>query len=179
MPTPPSRTAGPRCGRPLLLTLSLDLDAQLHFDALRRQHFPAHRNHVQAHVTLFHVLPPAAYDLLLADLREACRRNPFRMDVSGVRFLGRGVAYTLHSPDLAALRSDLASRWDGWLVPQDRQPFAPHITVQNKVDPHEARALHERLRAEHQPFPVQACGLSLWRYDGGPWSSLLVEPFHA
>src|SRR6476469_7699644 len=43
--------------RPLIVTLLLDDAAQQRFDALRTAHFPAERNHLAAHVTLFHALP--------------------------------------------------------------------------------------------------------------------------
>ena len=42
---------------PLIVTLLVDDDAQQHFDALRSEHFPAERNYLRAHVTLFHALP--------------------------------------------------------------------------------------------------------------------------
>ena len=53
--------------------------------------------------------------------------------------MGRGVAYRLDSPALPALRRELASEWSKWLTPPDSQRFQPHVTVQNKVDPTEAR----------------------------------------
>ena len=93
----------------------------------------------------------------------------FDVAVTGVRFLGRGVAYTLHSPEVAAVRSRLAAAWQPWLTPQDRQRHAPHVTVQNKVDPAVARALHDRLLADFAPHTAHARGLGLWRYLGGPW----------
>jgi hypothetical protein len=42
---------------PLIVTLLLDPEAQERSDRLRSAHFPAERNHVAAHVTLFHALP--------------------------------------------------------------------------------------------------------------------------
>jgi hypothetical protein len=61
--------------------------------------------------------------------------------------------------------------------PQDRQKHAPHVTVQNKVAPAVARALHERLLAEFVPYDVRARGLGLWRYLGGPWDPVAAFPF--
>jgi hypothetical protein len=97
--------------------------------------------------------------------------------VTGVRFLGRGVAYDLASPDLGAVRAALAAAWRSWLTPQDRQAHRPHVTVQNKVPPDVARALHARLSAAFEPGPVTARGLGLWRYLGGPWEPLAELPF--
>ena len=42
---------------PLVVTLLLEPSAQERFDRVRAAHFPAERNHLAAHVTLFHALP--------------------------------------------------------------------------------------------------------------------------
>ena len=42
---------------PLIITAALDEGGFDWFDDLRRAHFPAHRNVVPAHLTLFHALP--------------------------------------------------------------------------------------------------------------------------
>lgn len=99
--------------------------------------------------------------------------------VTGLRSLGRGVAFTLESAGVGALRTDLARRWEAWLTPQDRQPFRPHVTVQNKVAPEAARALLAALTADFAPFSVDARGLLLWHYRGGPWEAAGRFPFGA
>jgi 2'-5' RNA ligase len=63
--------------------------------------------------------------------------------------------------------------------PQDSQRFQPHVTIQNKVAPDEARALHRRLSAEFQPFTIRGEGLILWRYLGGPWERIRLFRFAA
>jgi 2'-5' RNA ligase len=128
-------------------------------------------------VTLFHALPGDRLDAVRADLAAAARRPAFDVAVTGVRFLGRGVAYELASPELDRLRTALAREWAPWLTPQDRQRHRPHVTVQNKVAPEVARALHERLSASFVPDRVPARGLGLWRYLGGPWEPLAELPF--
>jgi 2'-5' RNA ligase len=167
--------------RPLVLTLALAADDQERFDALRRAHFPPERNHLGAHVTLFHALPGDAVDEVAAMVEAAARRPPFDLGVSGVRRLGRGVALALASPELAALhRSLLAAATDAFgerVTPQDRQGLSPHVTVQNKVDPERARALHAQLSAGFTPWSARATGLALWRYAGGPWHHLRTEAF--
>ncbi len=45
------------------------------------------------------------------------------------------------------------------------------MTVQNKVDPAEARALHARLLRDFAPFGGLAMGVTLWRYLDGPWAT--------
>ena len=162
---------------PVILTLLLEPAAQERFDRLRAAHFPAGRNHVAAHVTLFHALPGEQVDAVSADLADAVRRPAFDVAVTGLRLLGRGVAYTLEAPELTALRAGLAAAWEPWLTPQDRQRHAPHVTVQNKVEPAVARALHDQLLAGFVPYRVRARGLGLWRYLGGPWEPLAELPF--
>ena len=157
---------------PLVLTLELDDAAQSRFDALRRAHFPAERNHLQAHVTLFHALPGAQEGRVRDDLERSAQRPAYDVDVVRVRSLGRGVAYDLRSAELAAQRADLAAAWAPWLTPQDARPHAAHVTVQNKVTPERARALLAELEAAFAPYAVRATGLVLWRYLGGPWEPL-------
>lgn len=158
--------------QPLIVTLVLDEAAQAAFDRLRSAHFPPERNHLAAHVTLFHALPGEHAQTVRDDLAEVAARPPYDVRVRGLRSLGRGVAYVLESPELAATRAELARRWEPWLGPQDRQRHAPHVTVQNKVAPERARALLQELQSGFVPYDVRATGLALWRYLGGPWEPL-------
>ncbi len=155
---------------PLILTLALHPEDQARFDRLRTLHFPPERNQVPAHVTLFHHLPGAEQDAVQALLAtQAASVPPFPVQAAGLRFLGRGVAYELHAPELLALRARLARAWAAWLTPQDAQGFRPHVTIQNKAAPDAARALRDAMQAAFAPFAVRAQGLRLWRYLGGPW----------
>lgn len=155
---------------PFVLTLWLDAGTQDWLDALRRAHFPPERNLVPAHVTLFHALPGDDADEVLAALAEGCRgAAPAAVRIGPPRFLGRGVALEVAAPDVAALRARLAARWRDRLSPQDRQGWRPHATVQNKVAPERARALHAELAAGLPVREGRAEGLMLWRYRGGPW----------
>ena len=166
--------------QPLILTLQMDESSQERFDRLRELHFPPERNYLNAHLTLFHKLPGEREAEMSTDLREICREHePLVLAVTGLRFLGRGVAYELSSPQVSALRRELAKRWEPWLGEQDRQGFKPHVTVQNKVSSERARVLHEQLQATFSPFEVEGLGLSLWHYLGGPWepaASYLFSP---
>ena len=155
---------------PLILTLRLDTASFTELDALRRRHFPAARNLLPAHLTLFHLLPGEGLEVIAAHLTAtAAATRKFPLNFPTVRFLGRGVAVEVASADLLQVRGALAAHWDAWLGRQDRQPFKPHVTVQNKADPADARALYARLRADWRPMRGQALGLSLWWYRGGPW----------
>ena len=161
---------------PLILTLALDERSFAFFDGERRRYFPAARNVIPAHLTLFHHLPGEEVDRIRSLLAAvAAAHTPFSVAVTGLRPLGRGVAYKLESSALTVLRADLARRWADWLTPQDAQRFQPHVTIQNKADPAQARALLARLEEAFTPFTVAAEGLHLWRYLGGPWEA--VETF--
>ena len=152
-----------------MVTLLLDDAAQQRFDRLRAAHFPVERNRLAAHVTLFHALPGEHLAEVRDQLRTAAARPPFGVAVTGVRFLGRGVAIDLDAAELTALRRSLAAAFDPWLTRQDRQWSRPHVTVQNKVTPETARALHADLAAAFRPETVPARGIGLWHYRGGPW----------
>ena len=158
---------------PLILTLALDETSFARFDGLRRQHFPPERNIVPAHITLFHHLPGAREADIAGELAGVCREQPsLTLTITGLRSLGRGVAYTIEAPVLQELRGRLARVWQDWLTPQDRQRYQPHITVQNKATPDEARALLAELSAGFEPFAARGEGLLLWRYLNGPWRLL-------
>ncbi|MGH3147952.1 MAG: 2'-5' RNA ligase family protein [Rubrobacter sp.] len=143
-----------------------------------RAPLPPERNFLHAHLTLFHKLPGERKAEVSADLQEVCRdQRPLTLTATDLRSLGRGVAYELSSPELVALRRELAAKWEAWLGAQDRQGFKPHVTVQNKVSPERARVLREQLLATFSPFEVEGVGLSLWRYLGGPWEPVETYPF--
>lgn len=155
---------------PLVLTLQFDEATADLFETMRRTHFPPALNRIAAHLTLFHQLPGAEEPAVVEEVaRSAARRAAFDVTVAGLMPLGRGVAYRIEAPALLALRQDLAARFAPWLTGQDRQRFRPHVTIQNKVTPQEARRTLERLSAGFVPFRARAEGLQLWRYRGGPW----------
>jgi 2'-5' RNA ligase len=160
--------------------LALDAGSQRFFDELRQQHFPPERNFLQAHLTLFHHLPGADYLRISQELAAlAGTEAPLPLAVTGLRFLGRGVAYSLENSRLQALHRQLQTSWQPSLTPQDQQRLKPHVTVQNKVDPAVARSLHQQLTADFQPFEVTGTGLQLWAYRGGPWEALQTFSFGA
>lgn len=160
-------------GRTLILTAKLDERAQSGFDALRERYFPTHRNLVPAHLSLFQQLPGRYLDRLRTDLEDICSASaPFAARVDGLRFLGKGVAYKLNSPELQELHRELQRRWEPFLGDQDLRGLSAHITVQNKADPHRARRLYEHLDANFAPSQIMIEGVSLWRYLEGPWEAV-------
>ena len=126
-----------------------------------------------AHCTLFHHLPPSAADELKHRLTQATRgaRAPDAR-VSGLMSLGRGVAYRIDSPGLAAIRHDLAHAFASLLTPQDAGGWRPHVTIQNKVQPNVAKLLLEHLSRDFRPRAVELTGIATWWYRGGPWEPL-------
>lgn len=155
---------------PLLLTLAMDETGFAHFNALRKKHFPPERNFLDAHITLFHQLPPDRHVEIAAYLAQvAATTAPFAMRADGLMFLGQGVAFRLEAPQAQALRAHLAAHWHEWLIPQDQHKFQPHITVQNKTTPQAAKTLYHDMSAGFVPYELQAIGLDLWFYEGGPW----------
>ncbi len=163
---------------PPILSLGFDADSFARLDALRREHFPPHLNRIPAHVTLFHHLPGEEEAAVVSALARACAgQGSSTVRVTGLMPLGRGVALRLEAPEVAGLRARLARGWDGWLTPQVRQPWRPHVTVQNKVAPEVARVTLARVRAGFAPWEARAEGLLLWRYRGGPWEAAGEFPF--
>lgn len=155
---------------PLILTLKIDADSSRFFDELRREYFPPERNFLAAHVTLFHHLPGVKVEEIKADLQEiADKTERFPLEFTKWRFLGKGSAMTIESPELLRLRGVLANRWREDLTRQDSQKFQPHITVQNKVEPNEARELYGKLSADWQPKTGAGEGLTLWHYVAPGW----------
>jgi hypothetical protein len=159
-----------------ILTLQLDTDSQAFFEGLRQTYFPPERNQVPAHLTLFHQLPETAEVRAILQ-HAAARQSAFALEVTGLRFLGRGVAYELTSPILLDLHRRLQVAFGGYLTAQDKQRFAPHVVVQNKVTPEAGRALLWELRQKPLPGKGMGCGLDLWRYLGGPWDHLETFAF--
>ncbi len=144
---------------------------------MRRTHFPPERNQVPAHLTLFHHLPPSLEKELGQRLATYTAIPPPAATISGVIDLGRGTAFCVQSEDLEDIRQDLAEALRGMLTPQDQALWRPHITIQNKVEPREARRLQERLRATFQPRPLSIRGVASWRYLGGPWEPIRTHVF--
>ena len=152
-----------------VLTLALDEESQSRFDGLRKAHYPAELNRIAAHLTLFHTLP-ATEDVRSVLLSSAHNTPAFAVQVSGLRSLGKGVAYTLASGELGALQQGLARTFHALLTPQDRQGFRPHVVVQNKVTKEASRSLLADLSEGFLPWQAGAVGLDWWDYMGGPWS---------
>lgn len=164
--------------RPIIVTALLAADEQARFDHLRAEHFPAERNHLRAHLTMFHAIPA----VLEAELRQrigamAAEYPAPRAEIVGLMNLGGGVAFRVVSDDLDAIRAELASNFRGHLTQQDSHGWRPHITVQNKVTAADARSLHDQLARSFEPRRLGLLGLGYDYYDGGPWLPGRRYPF--
>lgn len=163
---------------PIIVTALFGAADQSWFDDLRRAHFPPERNHLAAHLTMFHHLPPSIEGDLRHRLAQETRGVPAPdARLAAVMSLGRGVAYRIDSPGLTAIRARLADAFASMLTPQDAAGWRPHVTVQNKVAPAEAKALHARLAADLRPRPLAIAALATWWYRGGPWEPLSRHRF--
>jgi hypothetical protein len=163
---------------PVIITAEMGEADQAWANALRARHFPPERNFLDAHITLFHHLPPshlAEIKSRLAGLASECPAPVARL--TEVMMLGKGVAYRAESLELLAIRDELAKAFQGLLIPQDQARPRLHITVQNKVEPATARALHAELSANFQPRPLIISGLAAHYYRGGPWEHIASWKF--
>ena len=115
--------------------------------------------------------------MIRAVLQRAATCAPFPVFFTNLRSLGRGVAFDMQASALLELRAAIAREFANDLTPQDRQKFRPHVTIQNKVTPAEARALLDNMSRRFVPWHGQAEGLLLWRYLGGPWALEAEIPF--
>ncbi len=167
---------------PFILTAVLPTDLQAFAEGLRRAHYPPARNHLHAHVTLFHAFAPS----LLEELRDYLPRVAAEYAapegaVKGVMDLGEGTAIALDAAPLLALRERLAEHFHGSLTAQDLHEQRPHITIQNKVDKQAARALQARLPGLLAPWIAKGRftfpALALHRYQGGPWEPVKTCAF--
>jgi len=155
---------------PFIVTAALPAELQSWAEGLRRAHYPAHRNQLHAHVTLFHSFAPSLLEELRDFLPTIAREfaAPEGM-VCGLMDLGKGTAIALESPPLLSLRGLIAEHFHGSLTAQDLHEPRPHITIQNKVTKEEARMLQAELAPAIQPRAFTFPALELHLYQGGPW----------
>jgi len=156
-------------GAPLIVSALLGPDDFRWLDGLRRAHFPPERNQLSAHLTLFHHLPPSSLAELRGRLREAVDAPRPQAEARGLMNLGRGVAVQIISPALSGIRERLAEAFTGLLTPQDAAGWRPHVTIQNKVPPDQAKALYRDLTADFRSRAIAIEGLAVHYYRGGPW----------
>jgi hypothetical protein len=156
-------------GGPIIVTATFGDGDNGWLQELRRAHYPAERNQVPAHLTLFRHLPPSIEGELATRLaRFAAARPPFA-SMTGIMDLGEGTALRVESEGLTRIREELAETFHGLLTPQDVAGWRPHVTIQNKVTPSLANVLLKALSRDFVAREVEIVGLASWWYRGGPW----------
>lgn len=139
-----------------------------YFNEMRSLYFPAERNYLDAHLTLFHALPDQEY--VYNDTRMLCQTEKiFSLNAEAIASIGNGTAIRIVSPTLNSIHQRCQVLWADKLTQQDKQKLWPHVTIQNKVSLEAAQSLQMQLKGGFKPFVFKAIGLQLWRYLGGPW----------
>lgn len=159
--------------KPIIMTATMGAADFSWANSLRQRYYPLERNHLSAHITLFHHLPPQGLDEIVGMVKETTRvyPNPISQLVE-VMHLDGWVAYRLNSPELDELRQFFAESFHGLLTMQDQQRPRFHITVQNKATSAESSALFQKLSAEFEPRPFEIVGLGLSYFMDGPWEEI-------
>jgi len=160
-----------------ILTLQLDSGNFERLQSLRQRHFPAERNWIPAHLSLFHTLSIEQVSRLDAAWDNLGRRPVLPLAFARLMSLGRGVAIGVDSPALDEFRAHMMQTLEGPFTRQDMAPYRAHVTLQNKVEPAAARQLLDELRADFTPWSGTGDGVLVWRYMGGPWELDATLPF--
>jgi hypothetical protein len=161
----------------LIITAEIASADAAWLNELRRLHYPPERNHVPAHLTMFHALPPSSEREIRSALARIAAGTRPEATVEGLMDLGGGVAFRIYSEDLDRIRAELGQMFQGLLSAQDIGGWRPHVTVQNKVAPRTARALREALERGFRRRPIKISGMGLHRYCNGPWEKVAVYAF--
>nr|WP_240048791.1 2'-5' RNA ligase family protein [Parerythrobacter lutipelagi] len=158
---------------PLIVTALLPKDLAAWATGLRRAHFPPERNYLDAHVTLFHALPPHCCDEIQDHFRRlSAEFAPVGARLERIMSLGGGTAFGIESEAMLRIRAMIAERMHGLLTQQDQHQKRLHVTIQNKVTSAEAKALQRMLEPQFSPRTFAFRGLGLYRYLGGPWDKV-------
>ena len=153
---------------PLVVTLKIDEHSQLFFNEKRIMFFPAHANYVDAHITLFHKLPSINLDIEIG-MTQFAQHKKFDLLISDIILFETSVSYAIESPQLLNLHAEMQSKFDPYLILNDRKILKPHITIQNKVTTYKAQKTHVLLLKDFNPFVVKAIGFTSWYYLKGYW----------
>ncbi len=162
---------------PLIVTADFAPPDFAWLEGLRRRHYPADRNRVPVHLTMFQGLPPSAVEEVKHQLALQSAGAAPRAIIAGLMNLSTGVAFRVLSEELDVIRESIADHFHGLLCAPDAAGWRPHVTIQNKVPAKQAKALLDELERDFRPRPLGIAGLSVHRYRGGPWETVGIYPF--
>jgi 2'-5' RNA ligase superfamily len=170
--------ASPSPPAPFIVTGELPVDIFAWATGLRAEHFPPERNHLKAHVTLFHSFAPSLRDELPRFLsRMAGEFAPPAAELTGLMDLGGGTALAIRSPGLLAVHQLISDHFWDMLTKQDQGGKKLHITIQNKVPRAEALALQAELGPRLLQRRFAFTGLGLHLYRGPHWEAVNTWKF--
>jgi 2'-5' RNA ligase len=152
-----------------VVTLRMDEVTFARLELLRRRYFPPDINFLPAHLTLFYALT----DEQVARLPAACpglTDKSIPLHFVQPTLIGHGVAIQVARGEPSDLHARMIEVLGHGLTRQDRQPFRPHVTIQDKVTRPTAKATLLELAHGFSPWAGLGIGLDVWRYFGGSWA---------
>jgi 2'-5' RNA ligase len=165
-------------GIPLILTFTLDTESKARLDAWRKEYFPKERNHLSAHLTIYHQLPGQNFDPICVALEDfANAQKPIPIYFESLKTRQGFVGVHIESKALVEARSQLSLHLGEQLRAQDKQPYRPHVTVTNLGSPKDALSCFQALETKFEPWEGLATGFDLYHYRGGPWEFARQFPF--
>jgi 2'-5' RNA ligase len=152
-----------------VLTLRMDEVSFARLDVLRRRHFPPHIDFLPAHLTLFHALSEDQV-WRLQTAHPSLTGQAIPLQFVRPTLIGRGVAIQVARGALTDLHGRIVAALGHGSTRQDRRPFQPHVTIQNKVTREDAKTTFTEVAKEFSPWSGHGIGLDVWRYGEGPWA---------
>ncbi len=165
-------------GIPLVLCFKLDPLSFERLDAWRSRYFPPERNHLKAHLTVYHQLPGQRIDSIretLATLAAAQSHAP--LPFTELMHKQGFVGVKVDASALLPFKQELDAALSAELRAQDKQAYRPHVTLTNLGSPKEATKCLADLESVFQPWTGIVQGLELYHYRGGPWEHAATFPF--
>ena len=165
-------------GIPLILTFKLDAFSQDRLDNWRQQYFPPARNHLKAHLTIYHQLPGQNIKEISKTLQAfVLTHSAIALRFSHLITRAGFVGVAIESPELIEARAKLSRLFGSTLRAQDKQPYRPHVTITNLGSPKEAEKCMADLEPVFSNWNARAEGLELFHYRNGPWDFAEHFPF--
>lgn len=163
---------------PLVLSLAMDPESFARTNAWRTRYYPANRNYLTAHITLYHSIPGTLQDWSLAELKKIAEdTEAFPLEFQAWERNSGYVGIKIEETRLLQLKARLDDVFRDHLLLQDKQRLKPHVTVTNKVTLQEAKLCAEELARDFVPWTGEALGFHLAIYRKGPWEALASLPF--